>query len=228
MYVVLCKAYHHLLMACGIFARAPSALYVLPRYLGRATPCLTASPLGMLRRVVRCCHYLGATPCSRSVSGLFACRNFSLYLVSLFEASTPCSTVSAFIALPSACTVVPVRCSCRFAHDVGLFAKVSGMYVVSFVEANTTPSAGSGKLLACHQDVRGVILGSTTPCSLFRSLRVPSVCTWCRSLKHHHLLTVSASSRAIRKYVASFFEASPPCSRFQRLRVPSGCMCCRS
>ena len=263
MYVLSCFEAPPLAHGFGLFAFHQGVRGVV---LWNTAPCSRFRPL-RVPSVGMWCRFWSTTPCSRfrplrvpsgstwcrSLKhatfahgfGLFACHQYVRGVV--LWSTTPCSRFRP-LRVPSVCT----WCRSLKHHPlltVSASLRAISVYVLSFFEA--PPLAHGFGLLAFHQFVRGVVLWSTTPCSRFRPLRVPSVCTWCHSLKHHLLLTVAASSRAIREYVVSFFEPPPlahgfglfachqlvrgvvlwsttPCSRFRPLRVPSVCTCCRS
>ena len=82
------------------------------------------------------------------------------------------------------------------------------LYVISLFERHVSPYDFG--LFVCHQPVRDLALWRTSATSPFRLLRVPSACTWSRSLKDRCQLTISASSCANRMYMISLSEGQVP------------------
>ena len=200
--VVLLK--HHPLLTVSASSRA-IRLYVVSFFEIASPTCSRFRPLRVLSGSTWCRSLKHHPLLTVSASS----RAISMYVVSFFEAS-PCSSLGP-LRVPPGCT----WCRSLKHHPLLTVAASScaiSMYVVSSFEAQAL--AHDVGLFMCHQYVRGVVLWSTTTCSRLGPLRVPPGCTWCRSLKHHPLLTVSASSRAISMYVLSFFEAPP---------LPHGC-----
>ena len=165
--------------------------------------------------------------CHLTISGS-SCA-ISMYVVSLFEGQVPplnfglfmchqgvrglalrrTSATSRFrpLHVPSVCTWSrSPKDKCHLTISASSCA--ISMYVVSFSEGQVPPH--NFDLFVCHQYVRGLALRRTSATSQFRPLRVPSECTWSRSLKDKCHLTISASSCAIRKYVVSLFEGQVP------------------